>query len=73
MTIHKSKGLEFPVVIFPFAEEDYTRKPKDKLWLSNEEEAVELPKILIDNTSSVEGFGEAAKQSTVPKTRRIAR
>ncbi|WP_396212595.1 UvrD-helicase domain-containing protein [Flavobacterium sp.] len=61
MTIHKSKGLEFPVVIFPFAEEDYTRKPKDKLWLSNEEEAVELPKILIDNTSSVEGFGEAAK------------
>jgi ATP-dependent exoDNAse (exonuclease V) beta subunit len=61
MTIHKSKGLEFPVVIFPFAEEDYNRKPKDKLWLSNEEEAVELPKILIDNTSSVEGFGDAAK------------
>lgn len=61
MTIHKSKGLEFPVVIFPFAEEDYTRKPKDKLWLSNEEETVELPKILIDNTTSVEGYGEAAK------------
>jgi ATP-dependent exoDNAse (exonuclease V) beta subunit len=33
MTIHKSKGLEFPVVIMPFAEEDYSRKPKDKLWL----------------------------------------
>lgn len=61
MTIHKSKGLEFPVVIFPFAEEDYSRKPKDKLWLSNEEQTVELPKILIDNTSSVEGFGEIAK------------
>ncbi len=61
MTIHKSKGLEFPVVIFPFAAEDYTRKPKDKLWLYNEEETVELPKILIDNTTSVEGFGEAAK------------
>jgi ATP-dependent exoDNAse (exonuclease V) beta subunit len=27
--IHKSKGLEFPVVIMPFAEEDYSRKPKD--------------------------------------------
>jgi ATP-dependent exoDNAse (exonuclease V) beta subunit len=26
MTIHKSKGLEFPVVIFPFAEEDWLRK-----------------------------------------------
>jgi superfamily I DNA/RNA helicase len=28
MTIHKSKGLEFPVVIFPFAEEDYTRSQR---------------------------------------------
>jgi superfamily I DNA/RNA helicase len=37
MTIHKSKGLEFPVVIMPFAEEDYSRKPKDKLWLNAEE------------------------------------
>jgi ATP-dependent exoDNAse (exonuclease V) beta subunit len=35
MTIHKSKGLEFPVVIIPFAEEDYSRKPKDKLWLES--------------------------------------
>jgi ATP-dependent exoDNAse (exonuclease V) beta subunit len=34
--IHKSKGLEFPVVIMPFAEEDYSRKPKDKLWLGEE-------------------------------------
>jgi ATP-dependent exoDNAse (exonuclease V) beta subunit len=36
MTIHKSKGLEFPVIM-PFAEEDYSRKPKDKLWLDGEE------------------------------------
>ncbi len=58
MTIHKSKGLEFPVVIFPFAEEDYTRKPKDKLWLNVEEQDFGLPKVLIDNSSAVEGFGE---------------
>jgi ATP-dependent exoDNAse (exonuclease V) beta subunit len=32
-----SKGLEFPVVIMPFAEEDYSRKPKDKLWFDGEE------------------------------------
>ncbi|WPR71858.1 UvrD-helicase domain-containing protein [Flavobacterium sp. NG2] len=61
MTIHKSKGLEFPVVIFPFAEEDYVMKPKDKLWLANEDETLGLPKVLIDNTKAVEGFGEAAK------------
>lgn len=60
MTIHKSKGLEFPVVILPFAEEDYNRKPKDKLWLTADDEVVNLPKVLIDNSSAVEGFGNEA-------------
>lgn len=60
MTIHKSKGLEFPVVIMPFAEEDYSRKPKNKLWLNAEEEDFGLPKVLIDNSSAVAGFGEDA-------------
>ncbi len=62
MTIHKSKGLEFPVVIFPFAEEDYSRKPKDKLWLNAEEQDLGLPKVLIDNSSAVEGFGAEAAE-----------
>ncbi|WP_222617367.1 UvrD-helicase domain-containing protein [Flavobacterium muglaense] len=61
MTIHKSKGLEFPVVIMPFAEEDYSRKPKDKLWLEATEMDFGLPKVLIDNSAAVEGFGEEAK------------
>lgn len=60
MTIHKSKGLEFPVVIMPFAEEDYNRKPKDKLWLDTENDDLGLPKALIDNSTAVEGFGESA-------------
>lgn len=60
MTIHKSKGLEFPVVIMPFAEEDYSRKPKDKLWLDAEDADLGVPKALIDNSSAVEGFGENA-------------
>lgn len=61
MTIHKSKGLEFPVVILPFAEQDFSRKPKDKLWLNAEEEVLGLSKVLIDNSSAVEGYGEDAK------------
>ncbi len=61
MTIHKSKGLEFPVVIMPFAEEDYSRSPKNKLWLNADEEDIGLPKVLIDNSSAVEGFGDDAK------------
>ncbi|MCL7762421.1 UvrD-helicase domain-containing protein [Polaribacter sp. Z014] len=44
MTIHKSKGLEFPVVIFP-CDVDIYRQIKPKSWLN------ELPE-------SYEGFGE---------------
>ncbi|WP_026714785.1 UvrD-helicase domain-containing protein [Flavobacterium daejeonense] len=62
MTIHKSKGLEFPVVIMPFAEEDYGRKPKDKLWLDTDEMDLGMPKVLIDNSAAIEGFGENAKK-----------
>lgn len=60
MTIHKSKGLEFPLVILPFAEEDYSRGPRNKLWLDADVQDLGLPKVLIDNNSSVEGYGETA-------------
>jgi ATP-dependent exoDNAse (exonuclease V) beta subunit len=60
MTIHKSKGLEFPVVIMPFADEDYNRKPKDKVWLNSENEELDMPKVLVDNSSAIEEFGSAA-------------
>lgn len=60
MTVHKSKGLEFPVVIFPFADEAYSNSPKDKLWIDNVDEEIDFPKLLIDNSSAVEGFGEEA-------------
>ncbi len=33
MTIHKAKGLEFPVVIFPFAELDIYRELEPKEWV----------------------------------------
>jgi ATP-dependent exoDNAse (exonuclease V) beta subunit len=61
MTIHTSKGLEFPVVIMPFADEDYSCSPKNKLWIDTEVEDFGLPKVLIDNSKAVEGFGETAK------------
>ena len=61
ISIHKSKGLEFPIVIFPFADENYSRQRKDKLWVENETHTFDLPKVLIDNNKAVEGFGTAAK------------
>lgn len=60
MTIHKSKGLEFPVVIFPFAEEDYSKGPREKMWLNADAETIGLPKVLVDKSSKVEGYGEEA-------------
>jgi ATP-dependent exoDNAse (exonuclease V) beta subunit len=60
MTIHKSKGLEFPVVIFPFAEEDYSKGPLEKMWLNADEEIMGLPKALVDKSSKVKGYGEEA-------------
>ncbi len=68
MTIHKSKGLEFPVVIFPFAEEDFSKNLKDKIWLNAGEEIVGLPKLLVDKSNKVAGFGDEAATSYKQKT-----
>jgi len=54
MTIHKAKGLEFPVVIYPFANERF-KKTIDKLWLSMTDETVpELKTVLVNSTKSLE-------------------
>jgi len=68
MTIHTSKGLEFPVVIMPFADEDYSRSPKNKLWIDTETENFGLTKVLVDNSKAVESFGETAKSVYVQKS-----
>lgn len=47
MTIHKSKGLEFPVVILPFIKWTTTRKGETKKWIPLDEEKYQLPTGLI--------------------------
>ncbi|MCW5519858.1 UvrD-helicase domain-containing protein [Aureitalea sp. L0-47] len=37
MTIHKSKGLEFPVLIFPYAEVDIYKELSPKAWVKPKE------------------------------------
>ena len=62
MTIHKSKGLEFPVVIFPFAEEDYSRS-RDKIWVEIEGfDELNIPKALIDLNKNVREYGVKAQE-----------
>jgi ATP-dependent exoDNAse (exonuclease V) beta subunit len=62
LTIHKAKGLEFPVVIFPFAEETYSRSPKSPIWLEAETEDMGLPKFLVNESSAMENFGNTAAE-----------
>ncbi|MFC4816137.1 UvrD-helicase domain-containing protein [Flavobacterium sp. GCM10023249] len=60
MTIHKSKGLEFPVVIFPFAEEDFTRNKGEKIWIEADETEMGMAKALVAKNKDVQRFGEEA-------------
>ncbi|CDF77741.1 UvrD/REP family helicase [Formosa agariphila KMM 3901] len=60
MTIHKSKGLEFPVVIFPFADLNIYEDIEPKEWFPlNAEEFNGFPYTLLDyNKSNFEEFGD---------------
>jgi len=54
MTIHKAKGLEFPLVIYPFAD-DRVKKTKNVLWVDmNDENLNALPSALISTSKSME-------------------
>lgn len=63
MTIHTSKGLEFPVVILPFAEEDYSKGPREKIWLNAEASQIGLPRVLVDKNNNVINFGEQSAET----------
>lgn len=58
MTIHKSKGLEFPIVIYPFADDgiDYSGpRKKNFLWAETmQEPEVPLPYALVEFNKTLE-------------------
>ncbi len=67
MSIHKSKGLEFPVVIFPFAHNGGTRLTKDGFWIEPKgaKELEGLPAAFLDYSKKLlEGTAFEAKYST---------
>ena len=60
MTIHKSKGLEFPVVIFPFADLSIYKENKATTWIPVPPAWQEgFDETLINYSSKVAGFSEA--------------
>jgi ATP-dependent exoDNAse (exonuclease V) beta subunit len=57
MTIHKSKGLEFPVVVFPFAELDIYKELEPKEWMSLEDSYAPFSHFLLNYNKDFELFG----------------
>ncbi len=62
MTVHKSKGLEFPIVIFPFANTNIYEEKDAKLWLPvNPISFKGFEEILINKKQEVAGYGPLAE------------
>jgi ATP-dependent exoDNAse (exonuclease V) beta subunit len=63
MTIHKSKGLEFPVVIFPYDLNIYYQK-SPKIWFDNlnKETYNGFESILVSSSSKIENTGYYGKE-----------
>ena len=62
MTIHKAKGLEFPIVIFPFADLDIYREIEPKEWVSSAHINPKIPHLLMDFNKDFEHFEEETRQ-----------
>lgn len=63
MTIHKSKGLEFPVVIFPYADLDVYREKEPKEWFPLPPENFQgFTTTLLNYNKDFENFGETGIQ-----------
>ena len=60
MSIHKSKGLEFPVVILPFMEADLYRIQSDPVWLDFPEENT-FDRVMVNKTKKVAFFNSQAQ------------
>ena len=59
MTIHKSKGLEFPVVIFPYADLNIYKELEPKEWFPVEPVNYSgFSHVLLNYNKDFEGFGE---------------
>lgn len=65
MSIHKSKGLEFPFVIFPFANDNIYKRlaGKKKMWLPLDSESFNgFDEILVNEKKEIEAYGPEAER-----------
>ncbi|GGG37635.1 UvrD-helicase domain-containing protein [Bizionia arctica] len=63
MTIHKSKGLEFPVVIFPFADLDIYKEIEAKEWFPIDKDTFNgFSYTLLNFNKDFENYGDIGNQ-----------
>ncbi len=63
MTVHKSKGLEFPVVIYPYADDEIVTAHKEKIWLPiDENEFNGFSEMLVPAKKELENYGEVSRE-----------
>lgn len=68
MTIHKAKGLEFPFVIFPFANailDDKRKKKKTWVPATTHDEVLGLDEFLLNNNKDMLEYSEPANEKYV--------
>lgn len=66
LTVHKSKGLEYPVVIYPFVIDDLTSKKNNSIWIAPEalgfEKIPNLEKIQFEITGQSRKWSAKAQE-----------
>lgn len=63
MTVHKAKGLEFPVVIYPYADDEIYSFRNDKIWFPLEDQDfLGFTEMLMPVTKNLENFGKLGEQ-----------
>ncbi|MCP4976482.1 MAG: UvrD-helicase domain-containing protein [Maribacter sp.] len=64
MSIHKSKGLEFPIVIFPYANSNIYKEIDPKLWIPvDNSQFNEFKEVLISKKKEIVDYNETAATS----------
>lgn len=62
MTIHKAKGLEFPIVIFPFADINITTAKNDQLWYPLQDEDFKFEEAQINFNANLNNYGNVGQE-----------
>jgi ATP-dependent exoDNAse (exonuclease V) beta subunit len=62
MTIHKAKGLEFPVVLFPYADENIYSEIDPKVWYPFPDATSPFDEVLINYKKEISHYGPEAHE-----------